>query len=101
MISYSERRQRAYFSAAVEMYRVATDALNDYAGAEMFTERDAEYVRSVSQVSMQKGRALEDLGHAERIADGRQNARLQRVKDKHSDAVTRFLNRRVEVTGAI
>lgn len=92
--TYSEQRQAAYFAAARELYRVAARVLDDsYTDAEL-TGRTHEWVQNQSRITCEQARALEDRGHEETVASPRAENALYRAKREHSDAVTRYLDKR-------
>ena len=94
-LTYSERRQRAYFDAAVAMYKVASEVLEDVRNeVELRSATTNTWVASVSRATMNRARELEEKGHEEAVATDAQERRLQKAKDKHSDVLTAYLARR-------
>lgn len=96
MKTYSEQRQAAYFRAAREMYRVATQILDDSTNdAELTSEATHEWVKNQSRITMERGRELEEKGHEERIATVRQENALFQAKMRHAASITAYEQRRL------
>ena len=94
-MSYSEQRQRVYFQAARAMYAIAAQVLDDVReDAEFRNAGTMEWVKNVSAVTMRKGHELEELGHAECMAESRACSANDRAKDAHSRALDAFLERK-------
>jgi hypothetical protein len=100
-MTYGERRQRAYFTAAVELIRTATDLLNDFQLPHEFTEANDRWVKSLNTSTMNQARELESKGHEQCIASDAQERRLMRAKDKYSAAVDGYLKRRLAAVHGI
>ena len=93
--TYSELRQEALFRAAREMWKIAASVLDDVVNdVELASDRTDNWAKSVSSKTAEMARALEEQGHEQCIASGRQEAALRRARSVHSDAITRYMVRR-------
>lgn len=87
--TYSERRQEAYFRAAIELYRLTVEIAdenidNPPEGAENVSDANRVWAASLIESTFKKGHGLEDMGHEETIASGHWERRLGRERERAS-----------------
>jgi hypothetical protein len=99
-VEFSVRRQRVYFTAAVEMYRIAADVLDTVHDVELPSESTHRYVLNTATRTYEKGKILEEMGHEQCVATPRQETRLYRAREKYRDASNLYLARREEARRA-
>jgi hypothetical protein len=84
--TYGEKRQEAYFRAAIELYRLVVEIAeenidNPPEGRENVSEANLTWAASLVETTFAKAYDLEDKGHAETITSVRWENRLARERE--------------------
>src|SRR4030095_11027578 len=89
--TYSEQSQRAYFTAAKQIWKVAEQVLDNMQNeVELSSMNGLEWAKSTAAVYARQAQHLETLGHERCIASQAREASLRRAHESYSDCVTRF-----------
>lgn len=83
--TYSERRQRAYFTAAIDLYKlvveIAEENIDNPPEGEAVSQANLTWAASLVETTFKKAFDLEEKGHEETIADTRTERRLAQHRE--------------------
>src|SRR4051812_42160710 len=98
--TYWEQRQAAYFKAGREMFKIGAQILDDVVLDVEFTGSTDAWVAGIVKNTCDKARALFEKGHEEGIASNLAETLNQKAMQLHSDALTRYQQRKAAATAA-